>query len=166
MDAILVRNADRMMTQADRQKEGIRLTFADGCKSLVPFSDLPEIKDPASLESVELPTPYEVVLRTVQGQAVEIPWDFVRSYCDASYRPRVEAVAERGRQSLGARLRTLREQAGLSQEKLASSAGLGRVTLSRIENGEQSPRFDTLEALSKALQQPLTSLMAGEANRD
>ena len=43
MDAVLVRNADRMMLSAALQEDGIGLTFADGCRGVVPFVDLPEV---------------------------------------------------------------------------------------------------------------------------
>src|SRR5881409_3398974 len=162
MARVLVRNADRMMTVVSADKTGIRFAFADGCKGLVPYSDLPEIREPANLESVELPNPYEVLITTKQGEVAEIPWDFARHYCDPSYRPRVEAVGARGRHSLGKRIRALREEAGLSQEKLGSSAELGRVTLARIEQGKQSPRYETLVALARALKRPASELMPGD----
>ena len=41
--------------------------------------------------------------------------------------------------------------AGLTQVELARAAGVGRVTLVRLENGEQNPRFKTLTALARAL---------------
>ena len=57
----------------------------------------------------------------------------------------------RGRHTLGQRVRRLRNSAGLSQDALAGAAGVGRVTLVRLEKGEQTPRFRTLEAIAKAL---------------
>jgi DNA-binding XRE family transcriptional regulator len=159
MRAVLVRNADRMMTSAERIKDGVRLTFADGCRGIIPFADLPEIKDLSNLESIELPNPYTVMLTNRQGGTVELPWDFARHYCDPSYRPRVETVAAAGRQSIGTRIRRLRETAGLTQEELSSRAAIGRVTLVRIEKGEQSPRYETLVALSQALGRPLAELL-------
>jgi transcriptional regulator with XRE-family HTH domain len=57
----------------------------------------------------------------------------------------------RGRQTLGERIRELRESAGLTQEALARAANIGRVTLVRLEKGEQTPRFKTLDAIAKAL---------------
>ncbi|MEX0684226.1 MAG: helix-turn-helix transcriptional regulator [Dehalococcoidia bacterium] len=159
MAAVLVANADRMMTSADTKRNGIHLTFADGCSGLIPFKDLPEIKQRSNLESIEIPNPYEVVLRTAEGRTVEIPWDFARHYCDPAYEARVRAVGARGRQSIGTRIRRLREAAALTQQQLATSAGLGRVTLVRIEKGDQSPRYDTLLALARALKRPLGELL-------
>ena len=41
MDAVLVKNADRMMTSARLLEDGIQLTFADGCNGQIPFADSP-----------------------------------------------------------------------------------------------------------------------------
>ncbi|MCH8831187.1 MAG: helix-turn-helix transcriptional regulator [Chloroflexi bacterium] len=162
MAVVLVKNADRMMTSADARKEGIEITFADGQRGFIPFAEIPEVKDFENLQRIELPNPYEVVLHTVTGESAELPWDFVRHYCDDSYRPRVEAVALAGRQSIGARIRQFREEAKLTQEALAQAAGIGRVTLVRIESGEQSPRYETLVSLAQALGRSMGELVSGE----
>ena len=47
----------------------------------------------------------------------------------------------------------------MTQERLAEAAEIGRVTLVRIESGEQSPRFETLSALADALRRPTTELL-------
>ena len=152
---------DRMMTSADPRKEGIEIIFADGRGGLIPFGEIPEVNAFENLASVELPNPYEVILLTKSGDTVELPWDFVRHYCDATYRPRVDDIGLAGRQAIGTRIRQLRESAGLTQEALAQVAGIGRVTLVRIEKGEQSPRYDTLVSLAQALRRPMQELVAG-----
>jgi len=159
--SVLVKNADRMMTSATLLKEGIELAFADGCTGLVPFADIPEVREMQHVVGIELPNPYELILHTKLGETLELPWDFARHYCDASYRPRVEAIAVAGRQAVGLRVRQLRESAGLTQEALARAASIGRVTLVRIENGEQSPRYETLVSLAGALKRPIQELLAG-----
>ena len=98
-----------------------------------------------------MPNPYEMVLRSSAGESVEIPWDFARHYCDASYRPTFEAIAALGRQSVGERIRRFRESSGLTQQGLARAANIGRATLVRLEKGVQSPRFKTLKAVADAL---------------
>ena len=120
--AVHVKNADRMMTYASATMSGIELTFADGKKGLIPFAAIPEIGDLSNLASIDLPNPYQIILRNSRGETVEIPWDFARHYCDAFYRPRVEALATLGRKALGARLRALREATGTTQEALAAAA--------------------------------------------
>ena len=159
MEAVLVKNANRMMTVASLLEDGIELSFADGSKGLIPYADVPEIKERTAVSSLELPNPYEMILGTAGGEQVEIPWDFARHYCDASYRPTIEAIAMRGRQTLGERIRQFRESAGLTQEALARAANIGRVTLVRLEKGEQSPRFKTLDAISKALGRRVPELL-------
>jgi DNA-binding XRE family transcriptional regulator len=151
MVSVLVANADRMMTSAEVLESGIRVAFADGRIGTVPFKGLPDIGDASRIASVEVPNPYEVIIHLADGRATEIPWDFARHYCDPAYEPRVRAVAARGQQSIGAQIRELRKSAGLTQEQLAAKAGIGRVTLVRIEKGEQSPRYETLVALSTTL---------------
>ena len=151
IEAVMVKNADRMMTTATLRDDGIAMSFADGSNGLIPLSEFPEIEESKELASLELPNPYELVLNTARGERIEIPWDFARHYCDESYRPAVEAIAMRGRQTLGERIRRSRQSAGLTQEELARAANIGRVTLIRLEKGEQSPRFKTLDAIAEAL---------------
>ena len=159
IDAVLVKNADRMMMAASLLDDGVTMSFVDGSTGLIPFSEIPEIVERSELSGLELPNPYEIVLRTVRGGRIEIPWDFARHYCDASYRPTAEAIAMRGRQTLGKRIRQFRESAGLTQEALARAADIGRVTLVRLENGEQTPRSKTLNAIAKALEIDVPELL-------
>ena len=159
MQAVLVKNANRMMTVASLLEDGIELSFADGYKGVIPYTEVPEIRERASVSSLELPSPYEIVLEVDEGERVEIPWDFARHFCDASYRPTIEAIAMRGRKTLGERIRHFRESAGLTQGALAHAADIGRVTLVRLEKGEQTPRFKTLDAIAKALGIPVSELL-------
>ena len=94
-----------MMTAASLLEDGIELAFADGSRGLIPYPDIPEISERLAVTSLDLPNPYIMVVETARGECVEIPWDFARHYCDASYRPTIEAIAMRGRQTLGERIR-------------------------------------------------------------
>jgi DNA-binding XRE family transcriptional regulator len=47
----------------------------------------------------------------------------------------------------------------MTQGEIATTAWIGRVTLVRIENGEQSPRDETLVALARAFGQPVAELV-------
>lgn len=162
---VYVKNADRMMTHVNIIHDGLELSFADGCKGLVPFKDVPEIKNFSNLASVELPNPYEVILYNYSGEAVELPWDFVRHYCDKNYRHRAETIGKVGRVTIGNRIRHIREQASMTQAALASSAHIGRITLIRIEKGEQSPRYDTLLAIARALNLTMQRLLVDNEAR-
>ena len=54
-------------------------------------------------------------------------------------------------QSLGGRIKVLREEMGISQEALAKILSLDRATLSQIENGKRSVKAEELPSISKAL---------------
>ena len=149
--ASVTKNADRLINSARVLSHGIEVAFADGRSGVIPFDDIRGI-DQELLSGIELPSQHELILRATTGESVDIPWDFARHYCDPAYQEQSEATASRGRSRMGQRVRDLRKQAGMTQEQLANAAGIGRVTLVRIENGSHSPRFRTLDALARAPQ--------------
>lgn len=159
MATVRVKGAHRMIVAVTPAEEGVKATFADGYSGMVPFQDLPEVEGLSGISAVELPNPYEVILKTAQDHTVELPWDFVRHYCDPDYRPRMELLAELERETLGSRVRGLRETAGLTQEALAQGAGISRITLVRLENGKRIPKLDTLRAVATVLERPVEDLL-------
>jgi DNA-binding XRE family transcriptional regulator len=64
-----------------------------------------------------------------------------------------------GIKAFATHLRTLREKAGMSQQELADSAELSKITIQRIENAKYSVTLDTLISISDALQIPLKRLV-------
>ncbi len=62
------------------------------------------------------------------------------------------------------RLRTVREQVGLSQRQLAERAGCNVFTLSKLERGTQEPAWPLVLALARALGVECTAFQpTGEA---
>ncbi|NUL37175.1 helix-turn-helix domain-containing protein [Kosakonia sacchari] len=59
---------------------------------------------------------------------------------------------------LGQRVRTLRTQAGLSQEGFADKCGLDRTYISGIERGLRNPTLEILYILATALHIELATL--------
>lgn len=59
----------------------------------------------------------------------------------------------------GARLRTVRKVAGISQEALAAKAGVARNFISMIENGQRNVTIATVQKLAKALGCRMAHLM-------
>lgn len=163
MATVKVENSDRMMISATPVEEGVIAAFADGCSGIVPFRDLPEIENLSCVSSLELPNPYELILTTTRDETVELPWDFVRHYCDPGYQARMELIAALERQTLGSRVRGFRESAGFTQKALADAAGIARVTLVRLENGKHTPKLDTLRAVAAVLERQVEDLLAGPA---
>lgn len=59
---------------------------------------------------------------------------------------------------IGIKLRSLREEKGMSQGDIEKSTGLLRCYISRIENGHTIPSLETLERFAGALEVPLYKL--------
>lgn len=57
-------------------------------------------------------------------------------------------------------LRRLRLKQGISQEKLATDAGVDRAFTGLIERGKENPSVDTLDKLAGILGVPLAALFA------
>jgi XRE family transcriptional regulator, regulator of sulfur utilization len=61
--------------------------------------------------------------------------------------------------AVGARIRALRTERGLSLSSLAAAAGIGKGSLSELESGRRNPTLDTLYAVAGPLGVPLASLV-------
>lgn len=154
--ATYVKDAERMIINARLTEQGLRVSFADEREGLIPWE---ELKLKAQPEEIRLPTPYVLELLLEGGDVEELPWDYLRAWVDPEYRSRAEEEARRGRRLLGERLKRLRGRKGLSQEALAKRSGISRVTVARLEAGEQDPHYETLRALAKGLGLPLEKLL-------
>lgn len=62
--------------------------------------------------------------------------------------------------ALGARVRVLRAERGLTLSALAAVAGIGKGSLSELEGGQRNPTLATLYALAGPLGVPLATLLA------
>ena len=65
----------------------------------------------------------------------------------------------KARQILSQNLRMLRLEQGLSQEQLASLAGLHRTYVGSVERGERNISIDNIEKLANALECDITELL-------
>jgi transcriptional regulator with XRE-family HTH domain len=66
-----------------------------------------------------------------------------------------ETIARAKSMMIGKRLRSLREEKGMSQGDVEKCTGLLRCYISRIENGHTTPSLETLERFAGALEIPL-----------
>lgn len=67
--------------------------------------------------------------------------------------------------AIGDRIRSIREEKGLSYEKIANMTGFDVDLLARIEKNEIQPQLGTLVKLSKALDSAFSRLVSGVGNR-
>jgi transcriptional regulator with XRE-family HTH domain len=74
-------------------------------------------------------------------------------------------VSNNVRETVGQRVRELRLQAGLSQEELATKAGLHRNYTGRIERAEQDIGITALSRIAEALNVSLAEFFASFRRR-
>lgn len=65
------------------------------------------------------------------------------------------------RTTLARRVRALRVEHGLTQDRLALMVGVEQSYISRIEAGERSPNFDLLVKLAEAFDLSLSKFLDG-----
>ena len=76
----------------------------------------------------------------------------------------LKAKSEAKQKIVAKELRKLRIKSDLSQDELATRAGIDRKTINRIENGHFSPTLDTITRLSVVLKiTPGTLLGSGRS---
>jgi transcriptional regulator with XRE-family HTH domain len=64
-------------------------------------------------------------------------------------------------ETLGGRIRELREKRGISQEDFAATCGLHRTAVGLLERGKSIPRLDTLLIVSHGLGVTVSKLLQG-----
>lgn len=153
-----VQGAERMITAADLRPDGLLVRFADGLEGVIPLAELQLGETPIR---VSIPDPHAINLHLSEDRVQELPWDFARHFVDGEHRGRSEEAGARGRRAFGQRLRELRSRRGITQSDLAERAGVNRVTVARIEGGQQLPRYRTVLALARGLDRPVEDLIAG-----
>ena len=63
--------------------------------------------------------------------------------------------------TFGQRVRELRESKRMTQDELASGAGVQRPEISKIENGKSEPNLRTIRKIARTLEMSLSELFTG-----
>lgn len=162
-ETVMLAGATKMMTRVDvdRKNRKLRILFADGCVALVPVEEIEKAGKPVTLnlDRVELSDPYALLIGNSLGGVEDIPWDFVRHFCDPHFTQAEIRRAELSRAALGKRVAQLRQKADLTQEELAKKSGVSRATINRIELAKMYTRTSTLQRIAKALRVGLIDLL-------
>jgi DNA-binding XRE family transcriptional regulator len=85
------------------------------------------------------------------GDMIEIPWDRIRSVADPDFRAHLADRAAERATKIGARIRAMRIEAGLTRDKLAEKVGITRVLIADLEAGNIEPTTDLIENIAMAL---------------
>ncbi|WP_139652457.1 helix-turn-helix domain-containing protein [Raoultibacter phocaeensis] len=65
------------------------------------------------------------------------------------------------RKAIGARIRSLRKQNGLTQVTFANMVNIERAYLSRVESGERNPSIDMIERIANGFGLTLSEFLDG-----
>lgn len=163
VQTVLLPQAHKLMVrvEVDVARRLLRVWFADGSVAVVPAREIEKAGRPVTLDlnTVRLSEPYVVLVDNTDDGTEEIPWDFIRHYCDAEFARSEREKYHLSLKALGTRVRHYRERAELSQEELARKAKVGRITISRIENGKLYAQTKTLTKIAEALNVDLADLI-------
>ena len=77
----------------------------------------------------------------------------------------IPEAGKEGVEEIGARIRTLREEKGLSREELSNLTGFDVGLLERIEKDEVQPQLGTVIKLSKALDSAFGRIVSGVGDK-
>ncbi|MFF2909182.1 helix-turn-helix domain-containing protein [Paenibacillus sp. NPDC057934] len=68
-------------------------------------------------------------------------------------------------EAVGSQIKVLRQERGISQEKLALIAGVNTSYVGQIERGIRSPTIDMLDKIAQALEVDIVELFRSETDR-
>ncbi|HEU0223246.1 MAG TPA: helix-turn-helix transcriptional regulator, partial [Paracoccaceae bacterium] len=77
-------------------------------------------------------------------------------------RPSEDLSGESVVAALGARVKRLRSQHGLTLEQLAEQSGVSRAMLSKVERGEKSPTLAIVARIARGLNISLSALLGAQ----
>lgn len=75
-------------------------------------------------------------------------------------------MADNLAKTFGANIQRKRKLLGMTQEQLAELLGVGQHTLSRIERGVLTPKFDRLQDFARHLHTPISELFIDQEDTD
>lgn len=151
------RDPANVITSLKITDNGLTVVFADDRIANVSFSELKQLVETDEILLNEIRIAGDrtyITVGTKHGESIPIPHDVLREYVESEKANRRKDVRRQRAvtaKNLGSHIHKLREQAQLSQEKLAEKMGKSRWTVIRIENGEYLPKVSDLQNLAKAL---------------
>lgn len=144
---------------------GLSTKFADGAEALVPLSDVRRLAESTDIvwSGIRIaPNRGYIEVPIGTSEDVPIPHDVLREFIKVERKARNVTQNRNARltgEVLGSKVRSLRRNLGLTQEKLAAKAGTSRWTLHRVESGHYLPKVKLLENIARALGTDLQDIL-------
>ncbi len=77
----------------------------------------------------------------------------------------IDFTRHKGEEAVGQRIKSIRQDRGISLDKLSEMTGFSTKDLESIESGQSQPQLGTVMKLSKALDTALSRVLSGEGER-
>ena len=144
--------------------------FANGDEVRLTASRLPASRKGARWseatveEGMHIHVPVTAGAGDLGTDATDVPWDVIRGLTDPQFAAEMAQAAAEHAREVGATLRLLRRQRGLTAAEIGARAGMSQQSVSRIENGRHDVSFGTLERILTAMGCTLRDLW--EAQRE
>ena len=130
------------------------IQFGDGLGGSTSLADLgiKDLRDELVLESgIPGDRGSTMIVTRTDGSPFEIDSASLRSVLDSEFRQQLRDTAHASNATVGARVRSARKAAGITQRELGRRAGLDQAVISNLETGKHDPRAETLRRLARAL---------------
>lgn len=138
------------------------IQFGDGLSGSTSLADLgiKDLRDELVLESgIPGDRGSAMILTRTDGSPFEIDSASLRSVLDSEFRQQLRDTTHASNAMVGARVRSARKAAGITQRELGRRAGLDQAVISNLETGKHDPRAETLRRLARALNLSLPGLL-------
>lgn len=150
--------ANQLVVHAQWSDHGLHVRFADGLNCHVPLAEA-LCGHLAAPDRIAISRRPPVGLLLFFGDDQEsLPWDWLRGFGDAAHRALAAHNMVSTKAFIAQRLVAARKHAGLTQQQLATAAGIGRATLARLEAGQGGVTVATLQQIGTALGLAFTEL--------
>jgi DNA-binding XRE family transcriptional regulator len=137
------------------------MTFAPRRSAVLKWDSLPVARrlNVTPLSAFAREHGQSVQLVDADGREVDVDAGSLRPIVGSEHLRLLESADGDLRLQMGARLRRVREESGLSQQLVSERGGMAQESLSRIENGRRDPRFETLRKPTKGMDMALPELL-------
>ncbi len=160
------------LSRAPESVEHLVVEFENGDAVRCSLKELLKTEDIGTLDidSVKLGEHgYDFVIFDVnhpsdEDRAVHVPWDSVRYVTDENYRSHMESVELEEKRIIGLKMRTFREEKGMTVESVAMAANSPMETILEIENGGAPHGFNMLRSVLKVYGKSLKDLAEKEVS--
>jgi DNA-binding XRE family transcriptional regulator len=138
------------------------LEFGDGLSRALSWARLPFARRRPGLVAATVRVGeggMSLVFDDEKGEEFDVDSAALRSLVDDGQAEQLMRMQKTANLKLGARLRRLREGAGITQQELAGRMQITQPALSKIEAGVHDPRLATLEKYARGLELSLKKLL-------